>query len=293
MPQLSNRTEIDREFHFTDADFQVVRQLIYQHAGIQLSPSKRDMVYSRLSRRLRALDLQRFDDYLSVLKTDKDEWESFVNALTTNLTAFFREPHHFPLLAEHITQHKSRSDLSLWCAAASTGEEPYSMAMTMVELFNSWTPPVKIFATDIDTQVLKVAQAGIYPLDRVKHVDEARLKRFFQRGKNKQEGFVKVHPALQAMVSFAPLNLLAAKWACTGPFDAIFCRNVMIYFDKKTQYDILHKFIPVLRKDGLLFAGHSESFQHATDLITLRNRTVYNVASSAKPRAATAASRAA
>lgn len=277
-----------REFHFTDQDFERIRKLIYEHAGINLSDAKKDMVYSRLGRRLRATGLTSFRDYLALLETnDTDEWEAFVNSLTTNLTSFFREAHHFPILAQHIKKLKRRP-IELWCSAASTGEEPYTMAMTMVDLFESFTPPVRILATDLDTHVLKKAQEGIYPLDRVEKLPPDVLKRFFLKGTGSNAGYVQVRQELRNLVTFRQLNLLDERWPIKGPFDAIFCRNVMIYFDKPTQYKILQKFVPVMRRDALLFAGHSESFQHAADLFKIQGRTVYTIAEPAKGMAISA-----
>lgn len=268
-----------REFDFTARDFEQIRKLIYQHAGINLSDAKEDMVYSRLGRRLRATGLKSFRDYLALLETGNEgEWEAFVNSLTTNLTSFFREAHHFPILAAHIQKIKGRRPLELWCSAASTGEEPYTMAMTMVDVFGTYTPPVRILATDLDTSVLKKAESGIYPMERVEKLPADVLKRFFLRGSGHNAGFVKVRPELRAMITFRQLNLLDAKWPIKGPFDAIFCRNVMIYFDKPTQYKILKKFVPVMHQDALFFAGHSESFQHAADLLQIQGRTVYTIA---------------
>lgn len=289
---MAIKTEQDfagREFHFTDQDFERIRKLIYNHAGINLSDAKKDMVYSRLGRRLRATGLNTFRDYLALLEANnEEEWEAFVNSLTTNLTSFFREAHHFPLLAEHIQKIKHRRPLELWCSAASTGEEPYTMAMTMVDMFGTYTPPVRIIATDLDTNVLKKAEAGVYPLERVEKLPPDVLKRFFFKGSGNNAGYVRVRPELRDMITFRQLNLLDAKWPLKGPFDAIFCRNVMIYFDKQTQYKILQKFIPVMRRDGLLFAGHSESFQHAADLFSIRGRTVYTIAERAKSLASPA-----
>ncbi len=271
--------EIGREFVFTAADFERVRKLIYGRAGISLSPSKREMVYSRLGRRLRALGLSDFSAYLLLLENgDGTEWEAFTNSLTTNLTAFFREEHHFPLLAELLQRHKGGGKITLWCAAASTGEEPYSMAMTAAEAFGTLTPPVRILATDIDTSVLATAEQGVYAMERLEKMPEERIRRFFRRGTGQREGKVRVRDELRAMISYRPLNLLDASWPIRGPFDAIFCRNVMIYFDKPTQYGILQKFVPLLRSDGLLFAGHSESFHHAADLFRPRGKTVYEPA---------------
>jgi chemotaxis protein methyltransferase CheR len=272
-------TDNQREFHFTDKDFEVVRKLIYDHAGIALNPSKKDMVYSRLARRLRATNITTFGIYLKLLESNNEaEWQAFTNALTTNLTSFFREQHHFPILAEHARKSMGKHPLSLWCSASSTGEEPYSMAMTMIETFNSFTPPVQIIATDLDTNVLAKAEAGVYPMDRLEKMSPERLKRFFLKGTGAQEGMARVRPELRNMITFRQLNLLGDNWPLRPPFDAIFCRNVMIYFDKPTQLKILERFVPLLRPDGLLFAGHSESFHHAASLFRLNGNTVYSVA---------------
>jgi len=267
-----------REFDFTKGDFDRVRKMIYDHAGISLSDSKQEMVYSRLARRLRATGLASFKDYLELLeRNDAAEWEAFTNSLTTNLTAFFREEHHFPVLAEHVKRCKG-GPISLWCCASSTGEEPYSMAITMAEAFGTLRPPVKILATDVDTNVLATAQAGVYPMERLEKMKPERLRKYFQRGTGARAGVARVRDELRALVSFRPLNLLDAGWPVRGPFHAIFCRNVMIYFDKTTQYGILQKFAPLLRPDGVMFAGHSESFHHAADLFRLRGKTVYELA---------------
>lgn len=275
-----------REFHFTSQDFERIRKLIYDRAGISLSPAKQDMVYSRLARRLRATGTSHFSDYLARLeKGDEAEMEAFTNSLTTNLTAFFREGHHFPLLAEHVKKHMGKHPISLWCSASSTGEEPYSMAMTMVDLFGRFDCPVKILATDLDTNVLKKAEAGVYPIDRVEKMSPDLVKRFFLKGSGEQAGYVKVRQELRDLITFRQINLLDESWPMRGPFDAIFCRNVMIYFDKPTQHKILQKFVPLLHQDGLLFAGHSESFYHAADLFKSRGKTVYELAPQARARA--------
>lgn len=267
-----------REFSYSKQDFERVRRLIYNRAGISLAPSKEDMVYGRLVRRLRQHGLSSFHQYLDLLeRSDDAEWQAFTNALTTNLTAFFREPHHFDALRQLFSQ-LNRSPLRLWSAASSTGEEPYSMAMTAVEHFGSMDAPVKILATDIDTQVLDTARQGVYPLERVEKLPPERLRRFFQRGTGQNEGYCRVVEGLRRMVEFRPLNLLDPQWDVRGPFDAIFCRNVMIYFDKATQYRILSRVMPLLADDGLFFAGHSESFFHATDLLQPCGRTVYRKA---------------
>ena len=268
-----------REFNFSSADFERVRKLIYQHAGISLSPVKQDMVYSRLARRLRATGKQTFAEYLDFLeKSGGDEWESFVNSLTTNLTSFFREPHHFPILAEHLKKIGNRRPIRIWCSAASTGEEPYSIAMTVAETFGASTSHVSIVASDLDTNVLAAAQKGVYSLDRVEKLSPERLHKFFLRGSGSQEGYVAVRPELKQMIEFRRINLLDANYSVKGPLDIIFCRNVMIYFDKPTQYKILSRFAPMLLADGLMFAGHSESFLHAADLFRSTGKTVYVLA---------------
>ncbi len=273
---------LGRDFQFTETDFKDIRQLIYTHAGISLSNTKRAMVYSRVGRRLRANGFIRFCDYLDFLKAgDELEWQAFVNVLTTNLTAFFREKHHFPILAEHVQRIGNDHPVKLWCCAASTGEEAYTMAMTMVEVFGSYTPPVRILATDLDTQVLKTATAGIYPMERVENLPADVLQRFFLKGTGGNAGCVQVRKELRDMISFQQLNLLDKNWPIHGPFDAVFCRNVMIYFDKPTQHKVLQKIVPVMRRDALFFAGHSESFHHAQELFSLQGNTVYNIANEA------------
>lgn len=277
MPTTAALPDSSREFDFSVQDFEKIRGLIYEHVGITLAPTKREMVYSRLGRRLRARGLTRFKDYLAVLESnDAQEWEAFTNSLTTNLTAFFREPHHFPLLAEHIKRRwaQRREPLTLWCCASSTGEEPYTIAMTAIEAFNDMRPPVRILATDVDTNVLAQGEAGVYTEERIAKLPPAQVKRFFLKGSGRNAGSVKVRPELRELITFRQLNLLDAKWPVRGKLDAIFCRNVMIYFDKPTQLGILQKFAPLL-DDGLLFVGHSESLFHAAHLFRLRGKTVY------------------
>jgi chemotaxis protein methyltransferase CheR len=265
----------DREFVFTQSDFERIRELIRVHAGIALAPVKQDMVYSRLARRLRALGLTKFEDYLQRLdRGDKTEWETFVNSLTTNLTSFFREAHHFEIFARQAHESRQRP-FRVWCAAASTGEEPYSLAIAVCETFDSLSPPVQIVASDIDTSVLATASRGVYGRDRLDRVSPERIRRFFIADKVGDPDSHRVRPELQRLISFSRINLLDNSWPIQGPLDAIFCRNVMIYFDKPTQYQILKKFKPLLRDDGLLYAGHSESFLHAVDLFRPLGRTVY------------------
>ena len=272
------KSETNKEFNFTRSDFERVRALIYQRAGISLADSKQEMVYSRLARRLRATGIASFARYLDDLEAGRlgEEWESFTNALTTNLTSFFREAHHFPLLAEHLLKQRDQP-ITIWCSAASTGEEPYSIAMTACEAFNTLTPPVTVIATDIDTNVLTTGANGVYAIDRIEKMAPERAKRFFQRGKGEQQGMVRVRPELRQLVTFRQLNLLSDKWPLSGQFDVIFCRNVMIYFDKTTQRRILSRFVPLMKDHALLFAGHSENFLYVSDSLKLRGKTVYEL----------------
>ena len=279
-PRVAALLPAGPDFLLTDADFARIRLLIHQRAGISLSAQKRQMVYSRLSRRLRELGMREFAAYLTFLEADprSHEWELFVNALTTNLTAFFREAHHFPLLAEHVRQ--CPQPVSIWCSAASTGEEPYSIAMTLIETLGSRASACSIVATDIDTQVLAKAVDGVFTLEQASKLPAQRLKRFFLKGSGAHAGKVRIRPEVAALVTFSKLNLLDPKWLLSGPFDAIFCRNVMIYFDKPTQEKILQRFVPLMKPHALLFAGHSENFSFAQQTLRLRGQTVYGLAAS-------------
>ncbi|GJG94454.1 CheR family methyltransferase [Cupriavidus pauculus] len=275
-PVLAPLRDDMRDFLLTERDFEKVRTLIHKRAGISLGSHKREMVYSRLARRLRSLQISDFGTYLELLEADdrSDEWEYFTNALTTNLTSFFREHHHFPLLAEHAK--KIGRPYSVWCAAASTGEEPYSIAITLAEALGDRAGTV--LATDIDTQVLAKARAGVYTSEQVARLQQEQLRRFFLKGTGARAGSVKVKPDLASTITFEPLNLLAPDWGIREKFDAIFCRNVMIYFDKPTQGRILERFAPMLKPHGLLFAGHSENFSYVTRAFQLRGQTVYELA---------------
>lgn len=264
-----------REFAYAERDFERVRRLIRARVGIALNDSKQNMVYNRLVKRLRLLGMASFADYLALLDdAAHPEWQHFVNALTTNLSAFFREEYHFPILVEHV-RALGRTPVRVWSAAASTGEEPYSIAIALCEAFGGLQPPARILATDIDTHVLEQAQRGVYTMERVEQVAPERLKRFFLRGTGANAGHAKVRPELAGLIDYRRLNLTEDGWGLEGRFDAVFCRNVMIYFDKATQHQVLQRIHRVLAPDGLLFAGHSESFLHAAELFRPAGRTVY------------------
>ncbi|MDY6975454.1 MAG: CheR family methyltransferase [Pseudomonadota bacterium] len=261
-----------REFAFEKADFKNVQKMLFKKAGINLSDAKEAMVYSRLARRIRARNLRSFNEYLALVNKSESELEQFINALTTNLTSFFREPHHFTALADYLRQHNVTN---IWCAASSTGEEPYSIAMVVAEAFGSFKTPVKIIASDIDSKVLAKARAGVYPLASIAKIPQHRQKQFFHKGKGANEGKVKVVDELRNMVQFKKLNLTDAKWDVKGPLDVIFCRNVMIYFDKPTQLKVLQKMVGMLKPSGLYMAGHSENFNMYTNLVRPVGKTIY------------------
>ncbi len=265
-----------REFAFEKADFKKVQQMLFKKAGINLSDAKEAMVYSRLARRIRALNLKSFNDYLAVVGRSEAELEQFINALTTNLTSFFREPHHFTALADYLAEHSNVTNI--WCAASSTGEEPYSIAMVVAEAFGSFKTPVKIIASDIDSKVLAKAKAGVYPLASISKIPIERQKQFFHKGKGAREGKVKVVDELRQMVQFKKLNLTDQSWDVKAPLDIIFCRNVMIYFDKPTQLNVLKRMVDMLKPTGLYMAGHSENFNMHTNLVRPVGKTIYRPA---------------
>jgi chemotaxis protein methyltransferase CheR len=268
----------EREFDYANADFTRVKAIIYRKAGINLGDSKKQLVYSRLARRLRVLQLNNFDEYLAYLDHNKNEQQEFINALTTNLTAFFREAHHFSILADYVRNKKNTAGkLRVWCAASSTGEEPYSIAMTLVEAYGTYTPPVEIIASDIDSSVLQLAAQGIYSLDRLDALRPEQKKQFFLRGKGKNSGSAKVIDKLRQLIEFRQINLLDRDWQLRPGFDVIFCRNVMIYFDKPTQLQLLERMVRLLKPEGLYIAGHSENFSHASHLVKLIGKTTYKL----------------
>ena len=265
------------EFSFDRTDFERVRKLIYERAGISLHAGKQAMVYSRLSRRLRELGHGSFGSYLQWLEratgtAGEQEWQEFINSLTTNLTSFFREEHHFPVLTTELVRQGARP-LRIWCNAASTGEEPYSLAMTVIEALGP-KADVKILCSDVDTKVLASAERGVYAAD-ARGLSPERLRRHFLRGSGSNSGSIRVKPELQRLVEFRVHNLMDERWSLGAPFDIVFCRNVMIYFDAATQRRVLQDMHHVMHPHGLLFAGHSENFGDSRDLFRLRGKTVY------------------
>ena len=262
-----------REFLWSDADFTRIKALIYKKAGISLHDGKHAMVYSRVSRRLRETGHSSFKTYLDWLEQhDGAEWQEFINALTTNLTAFFREQHHFEVLHQMLAAKRSHN-WRIWCSAASTGEEPYSIAMTATEALGP-SGNFHIVNSDIDTKVLATAARGVYKADGVKGLSQERLQRFFMRGKGANAGFMRVKPELQKHLEFMTVNLIQ-DLPLREPFDVVFCRNVMIYFDGPTQRQVLERIHRVMKPGGMLFVGHAENFSDARSLFALRGKTVY------------------
>lgn len=264
-----------------DKEFDFIRHVIGENAGIVLGPNKRQLVQGRLARRLRELGLPTYEAYCDHIRdSGPEELVGLINALTTNVTSFFRENHHFEALAsymipEAMQRNQQSRRLRLWSAGCSTGEEPYCLAMTLAESIPAamrWD--VKILATDIDSEVIGFAQRGVYPLDRLASVPQERLRRGFRKGVGANEGQALVNPDIARLVSFRTLNLMHS-WPMTGPFDVIFCRNVMIYFDQPTREKLVSRFASLLAPDGYLCLGHSESIHAGTAPFRLVGKTIY------------------
>lgn len=281
---LQQDSSPNQEFNLTGADFRFIRELVAERTGIMLSENKRGLVYGRLSRRLRELGMQKFRDYCDLLQSgDDEEMVNFVNAITTNLTSFFRENHHFEFLGKELLPRlinqkmKENSDrrLRIWSAGCSTGEEPYSIAMVLKEVLGdnpNWD--VKILATDLDTKVLAKASSGIYDQSRVEGLSKTRLRNWVKRGSGENEGNVLMSRKLRNLITFKQLNLME-EWPIKGPFDLIFCRNVVIYFNKPTQQILFDRYADLLADDGHLFLGHSETMFQKTDRFKLIGKTIY------------------
>jgi chemotaxis protein methyltransferase CheR len=269
-----------REFAFGEEDFQALRALVKSLTGIHLSEQKRELVYGRLTRRLRALQLRTFAQYRERLRGDVQELVELCNAITTNLTSFFREPHHFQYLREQVLAPlvagaRRKRRLRIWSAGCSTGEEPYSIAMTVLETLpdpGNWD--VRILATDLDSEVLSRARRGVYPSERTGNLSPQRLQRFFSERQEAGGVCRQVAPEVAALVTFKQLNLIHAL-PMKGPLDVIFCRNVVIYFDKKTQQELFARIARLQRPGDLLLLGHSESLFKVCDSYALIGKTIH------------------
>ncbi|MEJ1961826.1 MAG: protein-glutamate O-methyltransferase CheR [Gammaproteobacteria bacterium] len=281
LPVAEPRALREREFDFSSDEFEALRKLVKQHTGIHLSEQKRELVYGRLSRRLRALGMQDFREYRALLAAkDSQELVEFCNAITTNLTSFFRESHHFDyvrdqLLAARAADPMTSRRMRFWCAGCSTGEEPYSLAMSVHEAIRDvsrWD--IRILATDLDTDVLAKCRRGVYGEDRLRDMNARRRATFFNPQGEGAAASYSVTPQLRDMISFTQLNLMDAL-PMRGPLDAIFCRNVVIYFDKDTQRALFARMAALQRPGALLFLGHSESLFKVSDAYALVGKTIY------------------
>lgn len=274
----SGLAEPQREFHFSDADFRGLVELAYEHAGISLADSKRNLVYSRLSRRLRLLNLQTFGEYRAFLADNPSERESFINAISTNLTKFFREAHHFDHFRDKIAAPFSRakpgSRLRVWSAGCSSGEEPYTIGVVLKrEIRDIERYDVRILATDIDTDMVARGLRGEYPASAIEEVPRT-YQEYFKPIESGKGDNVIVDPAVRNLVAFKRLNLMET-WPFKGVFDAVFCRNVMIYFDGPTKAKLIERFTEKVKPGGFLYIGHSESLNGAHAGISLVGRTIY------------------
>ncbi len=242
--------------------FDKFRELIYRESGISLKENKESLVSARVAKRMRMLNIPTHREYLEYVSRDRqgDELIHLLDAISTNVTHFFREERHFEVLANLARQWEAegRRDLRLWCAASSTGEEPYSLAMTLLEAMNN-PGEIKIIASDISTQVLKKAQRGIYQARQVEKIPRLYLARYFQKGRGRADGLYRVKPVLREMVIFRRINLSTPPYPVRGPLDVVFCRNVMIYFDNKLRKQLLENMYSMLRMGGYMMVGHAES----------------------------------
>jgi chemotaxis protein methyltransferase CheR len=263
-----------------DAEFRFLSDFVARHCGISMGEHKRQLLQGRLQRRLRALGLGSFEDYCRLLREDpQSELDEFASAVSTNVTAFFREPHHFDFLSEALPAWLAQNPggrVRIWSAGCSTGEEPYSLAMLLAEALEKHhgSADALILATDLSPAALDAARSGVYPSQRLDGISPERRRRWLQRGSGTQAGKVRVHPRLKELVRICPLNLLE-PWPMHGKFDAILCRNVMIYFDAPTKRQLFERFDAALQPHGRLFLGHSESMHGLSDRFTLIGRTIY------------------
>ena len=268
-----------REFEYTREDFDVLRKISNDHSGILVPDDKFDMFYSRLSKRVRMKGLANFKEYCQYLQDNQElEFTEFINAVTTNLTSFFREKHHFEylkntVLPEVLKRNSNTKKITVWSAGCSTGEEPYSLAMTLLENVPSgWD--IKILATDLDTNVLQTAADGIYTSDRVDGLPASTIKKWFKRGIGINSNKVKISKSCQAVIRFKQLNLME-EWPMKSNFDFIFCRNVLIYFDRETKEQLAQRYGKLLVVGSHLFIGHSESLNQLDTDFNLIGNTIY------------------
>jgi len=265
-----------------DEEFYLIKDIVYRESGIRLSEMKKALVQARLMKRLRELKLSDFGEYCSFLQENYGvEVTNLINCITTNKTDFFREANHFVFLREEAFPRlvaAEKKNIRIWSAGCSTGAEPYSIAMTALEYFGDRASKVKILATDIDTQVLRKGEEGVYHISEVEQIDIAVLKKYFKRGTGENLGYFKVKDAVRNMVTFRRLNLLDEVYPMRGPFDVIFCRNVIIYFDAEGRNKLFEKFYRYLDDDGYLIMGHSETLAGMTNRFRFLGHTIYRKA---------------
>lgn len=274
---------MEREFEFTEHDFREIRRLLRKSAGIAIAKTQPDLVYTRLRERLDRRGLRSFSEYIDFLRRTPEESEPFVNSLTTNHTAFFREQEHFEALRRFMAS-RPRRPLRIWSAACSTGEEPYSIAMTVHEATFGNMEGVSILASDIDTDVLATAKRALYPEAALTGVSEERAARYFVA--DPKSGQRRILPELRRRVTFARLNLLEPDWNVPAQFDVIFCRNVLFYFKRETQLAILERLRERLHPEGLLFTGYAEILHYARTLFAPVGHAVHQPAKRLSSRAA-------
>lgn len=260
-------------------EFRFISRFVFERFGIVLGDNKRQLVIGRLQRRLRELGMSSFSDYVRRLRElPDDELDSLASAISTNVTSFFRENHHFEFLADTLipaAMAKPKPSLRIWSAGCSSGEEPYSIAMVVAERLGFRAPQIaEITATDLSPGAVAVARAGVYPIDRLQGVSLARRKRWFRRGIGINEGKAMIARELRDLIRFDILNLLH-DWPIQGPLDAIFCRNLVIYFDTPTKQRLFARYAQLLPPGGHLFLGHSESLHGLSDAFDLVGRTIY------------------
>ncbi|MCP4127809.1 MAG: protein-glutamate O-methyltransferase CheR [Gammaproteobacteria bacterium] len=282
MPLYPVNIIVEREFRFTANDFEFLRDVVNRSTGIVVTDEKEDMFYSRLARRIRRLGLDDFKQYCDLLKNDEDGIETamLANAITTNLTSFFREEHHFHFLSQTVFPELAKTSaagrrLRIWSAGCSTGEEPHSIAVTICEselLAGGWD--VRILATDVNSEVLAQAAEGIYSLGRIEGIHQQRIQQWFLKGKGGRQGMVRVKPEVRRLIDFAELNLISA-WSLPEPVDFVFCRNVIIYFNSQTKKILVDRIADNLNIGGYLFLGHSESLFMVSERFELISNTVY------------------
>ena len=268
--EITNR---DSDIELTRVQFRIIQQKIKQFAGVHLSDQKHNMVFNRLARRMRQIHIFDFNEYLRRVDYNQNERQAFIDALTTNLTSFFREAHHFTAVEEYIAQQAD--PVKIWSAGCSTGEEPYSIAMTCAIAKYTFNPKLQIYATDINSEVLKVARRGVYNFDSIQKVAPKLHKQFFQLGKGLNQGLVRIIPELLPLVTFSQLNFLAPKYSVPMDLDIIFCRNALIYFDTPTTDLIIKRMLSHLKPQGLFIVGHSENYSRFNELMSLKGNTVY------------------